>query len=170
MSVGLYEELKALVGQEGAARVAVDEVCKPMIRHWCEAMQDGNPLYTDEEYAKKSKYGSIVAPPTMLLTWTMPPLWPPRQEPPHPFEVFLERLDKAGYYGIIVTNVAQKYFRPLLPGDRITFTYKVADISPEKKTALGMGHFVTTGFTFTNQKGETVGTQSFTVLKYRFGP
>jgi len=97
MGVEFYEELKALVGQEGSQLVAVDEVCKPMIRHWCEAMQDGNPLYTDEEYARESKYGSIIAPPTMLLTWTMPPLWPPREQPPHPFELFLAKLDEAGY-------------------------------------------------------------------------
>jgi len=170
MGLEFYEELKALVGQEGSRLVAVDEVCKPMIRHWCEAMQDGNPLYTDEEYARKSKYGSIIAPPTMVLTWTMPPLWPPTEQPPHPFEQFLEKLDKAGFYGILISNVAQKYLRPLFPGDHITFTYKVTDVSPEKKTSLGSGHFVTTTFIFTNQKGETVATQSLTVLKYRIGP
>ncbi len=170
MGLEFYEELKAMVGEEGSRLVAVDEVYKPMIRHWCEAMQDGNPLYTDEEYARKSKYGDIIAPPTMLLTWTMPPLWPPREQPPHPFEQFLEKLDKAGFYGILITNVAQKYHRPLFPGDHITFTYKVTDVSPEKKTSLGNGHFVTTTFIFTNQKGETVGTQSLTVLKYRLGP
>ena len=165
-----YEELKADVGREGPRLVAVDEVCKAMIRHWCEAMQDGNPLYTDEEYARKSKYGGIIAPPTMVLTWTMPPLWPPTDRPPHPFEQYLEKLDKAGFYGILITNVAQKYLRPLFPGDHITFTYKVTDVSPEKKTSLGSGHFVTTTFIFTNQKGETVATQSLTVLKYRIGP
>lgn len=170
MGQELYEELKVLVGQEGARLVAVDEVCKPMIRHWCEAMQDGNPLYTDEEYGRKSKYGSTIAPPTMLLTWTMPPLWPPREQPPHPFEQFLEKLEKAGFYGIIITNVAQKYYRPLLPGDRVTFTYKITDVSPEKKTSLGNGHFVTTTFIFDNQKGEAVGAQSLTLLKYRLGP
>jgi len=106
----------------------------------------------------------------MLLTWTMPPLWPPREQPPHPFELFLEKLDKAGFYGILITNVAQKYHRPLFPGDHISFTYKVTDVSPEKKTSLGNGHFVTITFIFTNQKGETVGTQSLTVLKYRIGP
>jgi len=117
-----YEELKADVGREGPRLVAVDEVCRPMIRHWCEAMQDGNPLYTDEEYARKSKYGGIIAPPTMVLTWTMPPLWPPTDRPPHPFEQYLEKLDKAGFYGILFTNVAQKYLRPLFPGDHITVT------------------------------------------------
>ena len=46
MGEEFYEELKADVGREGERLVAADEVCKPMIRHWCEAMQDGNPLYT----------------------------------------------------------------------------------------------------------------------------
>lgn len=169
MSHDLYEELKVLIGQEGEPREALDEVCRPMIRHWSAAMQDGNPLYTNEEYASKSKYGSIIAPPTMMLTYTMPPLWPPKDTPPHPFEQFLEKLDKAGYLGILVTNVSQKYYLPLIPGDKITFAYKVTDLSQEKKTSLGTGYFVTTGFIFTNQKGETVGTQSFTVLKYKIG-
>ncbi len=169
MGQGFYEELKALIGQEGESREAIDEVCKPMIRHWCAAMQDGNPLYTNEEYARKSKYGSIIAPPAMLMTWTMPPLWPPREDPPHPFELFLAKLDEAGYLGILVTNVSQKYCLPLFPGDQISFTYKVSEVSPEKKTGLGNGYFVSTSFTFTNQKGETVGTQSFTVLKYSIG-
>ena len=169
MSQGFYEELKALVGQEAPPREALDEVCKPMIRQWCAAMQDANPLYTDEEYAKNSKYGGIIAPPTMLLTWPMPPLWPPREDPPHPFELFLEKLDKAGYLGIIVTNVSQKYYKPLFPGDKVNYTYKVTDISAEKQTGLGKGFFVTAGFDFKNQNGETIGTQSFTVLKYSFG-
>ena len=169
MSDELYDKLQSMIGQVTGPYPANDEVNAPMIRHWCEAMQDGNPLYTDEEYARESKYGSIIAPPTMLLTWTMPPLWPPGEKPPHPFELFLAKLDEAGYYGILITNVAQKYHRPLFPGDHLTFTYKVTDVSPEKKTGLGNGYFVTTTFIFTNQKGETVGTQSLTVLKYRIG-
>lgn len=169
MSQELVEELKTLIGQEGEPREALDQVCKSMIRHWCAAMQDGNPLYTNEEYAGTSKYGGVIAPPTMMLTYTMPPLWPPKNDPPHPFEQFLEKLDQAGYLGILVTNVSQKYYLPLVPEDKITFTYKVTDMSPEKKTSLGTGYFVTTSFTFTNQKGETVGTQSFTVLKYSIG-
>ena len=36
MALEFYdEELKALVGQEGPRQPAVDEVCKPLIRHWC---------------------------------------------------------------------------------------------------------------------------------------
>ncbi len=164
-----YEELKAVVGVEDAPRVALDEVCKPMIRHWCAAMEDGNPLYTDEEYAKNSKHGGVVAPPHMLLTWTMPPLWPASEYPPHPFEKFLAKLDEAEYLGIVVTNVTQKFLLPVRPGDLLSYTYKVTDLSEEKTTGVGKGFFVTTTFEFTNQKEEAVGQLSFTVLKYKIG-
>jgi len=37
---------------------------KQAIAHWCDGMGDyNNKLYRDEEYAKKTKYGSIIAPP-----------------------------------------------------------------------------------------------------------
>jgi hypothetical protein len=47
MSQDVYEKVLAMVGQEAGPFEAPDEVNKPMIRHWCEAMQDGNPLYSD---------------------------------------------------------------------------------------------------------------------------
>lgn len=169
MNQTLHEELRALVGVEGPRLEALDEVCQPMIRHWCEAMQDANPLYTDQEYARSSKYGSTIAPPTMLLSWSMEPLWPPRKAPSGSLDQAMDRLDKAGFNQVIIARSTQKYFKPLFPGDRVTFTYRVDDISPERQTALGKGYFVTTTFTYSNQKGELVGTQTLTMLKYHAG-
>ena len=40
---------------------------KQAIAHWCDGMGDyNNKLYRYEEYAKKTKYGSILAPPISL--------------------------------------------------------------------------------------------------------
>ena len=69
MSVGTREELegklKAYVGiATGPARVAPDAVNEAMIHHWCDAMGDRNPIYTDAEAAKKTVHGGLVAPPT----------------------------------------------------------------------------------------------------------
>lgn len=36
------------------------------IRHFCQGIGDANPLYLDEEYARKTRYGSIIAPPCFL--------------------------------------------------------------------------------------------------------
>jgi acyl dehydratase len=63
--------LDAWIGREGEPRVARDAVNPAMIRHWCDAVGDDNPVYTDREFAAKSVHGAIVAPPTMLQAWTM---------------------------------------------------------------------------------------------------
>ena len=65
-------ELKAFEGRTvGKPQVARDPVNQPMIRHWCDAIDDQNPVYTEPELAQQSIHGSIVAPPTMLQAWTM---------------------------------------------------------------------------------------------------
>ena len=39
------------------------EVEKGAIKKYADAVDDHNPLYWDDEYAKNSRYGSIIAPP-----------------------------------------------------------------------------------------------------------
>ncbi len=41
---------------------------RDMIRHYAEIDSDSNPLFTDKEYAKKTKYGRSIAPGTFLFT------------------------------------------------------------------------------------------------------
>ena len=49
-------------------------------------------------------------------------------------------------------------------GDVISVTQVFEDISDEKKTSLGTGHFVTWLSTYTDQNGEVLGRQRFRVL------
>lgn len=48
------------------------EASRDTIRHFVEGVGDENPLFTDEDYAQKSKYGKIIAPGCFLYThqWT----------------------------------------------------------------------------------------------------
>ena len=62
--------LRAKIGEEWEPRVY--EVEKGMIRRFVQAIDDPNPLWQDEEYANKSKYGGIIAPPTFVLAWHTP--------------------------------------------------------------------------------------------------
>lgn len=166
MSQDIYEKLKAMVGEEAGPFEATDEVNRAMIRHWCEAMEDGNPLYSDEEYAKKSKYGGIIAPPQMAQVFCMAPLWP-KKELTDPQANAVRMMDEAGYFGVVATTTSQEYFRPLRLGDRLTYTLRLASVSPEKKTRVGIGHFITSEYTYRNQDGEVVCIQPFTVLKFK---
>lgn len=47
-------------------RVATED----LIRHYCDAYGDTNPLFRHLDYARKSRYGGIIAPPTFLTCIT----------------------------------------------------------------------------------------------------
>ncbi len=164
----LYEACRAFVGgTSDAATLARDEVNQAMIRHWCDAMGDANPVYTDPEAAAASVHGGIVAPPTMLQAWTMQGLAPRAVEPDDPAGSIRDLLDAAGYTSVVATNCEQTYERYLRPGDLLSVIGSVDDVSPRKQTGLGEGYFVTTKMTYTDQHGEVVGTQLFRILKFR---
>ena len=165
--MGLYEDLKAMVGEEAGPYEANDEVNKAMIRHWCEAMEDANPLYTDEGYAKTTEYGGIIAPPQMVQAYCVPRLWPPQNRPPDPLARSVAVATAAGYFGVVATTTTQEYFAPMRPGDKLSYKIKLESVSEEKTTRMGTGFFITAEYTYTNQKGELVCRQPFTIMKFK---
>jgi len=164
----LMQRLQQFVGKEaGAPLVARDPVNEAMIRHWCDATGDRNPVYTDPEAAAGSVHGGIVAPPTMLQAWTMRGFVNGGPGPGAPMPRLLEVLEEAGFSSIVATSSEQEYRRYLRPGDAITATTVVESVSEEKRTALGSGHFVTTRITYRDQRGDVVGTQRLGLLMFR---
>ena len=59
--------------------------------------------------------------------------------------------------------------RYLRPGDLLSAENVLVDVSEEKQTALGRGHFVTSRTTYRTQTGEEVGRMGFRILKFRPG-
>ncbi len=167
----LYTQMKRLEGQEvGAPIPAPDPVNAPMIRHWCTAVDDRNPVYTDPEFAARSLHGGVVAPPTMLQAWSMPGLGP-RTEPParakNPQRELFRLLDEAGFTSVVATNCSQEYARYLRPGDELTVTTEIESISDRKNTALGPGHFIDHHMTYRDQGGAIVATMRLRLLKFK---
>ena len=56
-------EMKALIGGEGEARESTMEATWAEHRRFIQAIMDDDPIYYDEEYAKKTRYGGIVCAP-----------------------------------------------------------------------------------------------------------
>jgi uncharacterized OB-fold protein/acyl dehydratase len=168
----LRQRLDALIGVESPPRWGRDPVNQPMIRHWCDAVGDGNPVYTDPEFARGTHFGGIVAPPTMLQAWTMPGLAPPSAPDgrPHPLRALIDLLDAAGYTSVVATNCRQEYRRALVPGDRIQVTTCIASVSDEKNTALGPGRFVDEVMSYRDEQGEEVARMLFRMLKFKPPP
>jgi uncharacterized OB-fold protein/acyl dehydratase len=169
VTTALSDRLQAFVGRQAAPPLrARDAVNQPMIRHWCDAIGDENPVYTDPEAAAASRHGGIVAPPAMLQAWTMPGLAPRRPTVGgQGRESLFGLLDAAGFTSVVATNCEQTYARYLRPGDFLTVSQVIESISDEKRTALGLGHFATWLDTYRDEAGEVVGTMRFRVLKFR---
>jgi 3-oxo-4,17-pregnadiene-20-carboxyl-CoA hydratase alpha subunit len=168
----LLSRLKAFEGRAvGEPFVGLDEVNRPMIRHWCDAMSDANPVYTDPEAAAASAHGGIIAPPTMLQVWSM---FGYRPRPAAAVagdeqNTLLRLLDANGFTSVVATNCEQEYVRDVRPGDQLTMSSVIESVSEEKATGLGVGHFVTTKQTYRDADGEVVATMLFRILKFRPG-
>ena len=167
-TVGLYEQLQAFVGmQTGPPLTAPDPVNAPMIRHWCEAIGDTNPIYVDEAAARAAGHPGIVAPPTMLQSWVM---WGLAGRPAggdDPYERMTQLLFSRGFTSVVGTNSEQTYHRYLSVGDRLTMRTVIAAISDEKDTGLGRGHFVSTRQDYFDADDELVATMQFRILRFR---
>jgi uncharacterized protein len=163
-----YEKLKTYVGREvGDAMAGPDDVNVAMIRHWCEAMGDTNPVYTDPDAAAHSVHGGIVAPPTMLQAWVMRPFGSGRPAPTNnPYVELLALLD-TDFPSVVATNCEQTYNRYLRPGDKISMRTVIDSVSEEKTTGLGTGHFVTSRQDYYANDGELVGSMLFRILRFR---
>jgi len=158
----LTEQQRALIGKESEPRSAPYPVNEAMARHWCEMVEDPNPIYFDEAYARSTWLQGAFAPPTMLFTWCRPLLWPEAK-----WENLISKLQLEGCTVTLAVNAVQEYFMPLRYGDILTVTSQLSSIGDEKTTRLGTGHFVTTIDTFRNQFGQLVGTHTFTYFTYR---
>jgi acyl dehydratase len=144
--------------EESAADPAPLEVDEYLIRHWCETLEDGNPLYLDEDYARSLGFDRLVAPIGSVMTTFVMPFrwpWPPAEREParHIHYAIKELLDLP--VGII-QNIDIESGVPLQVGDRVSVSQRLVSISPWKKTRLGEGHFWTMDRLYRNQNGELV--------------
>ncbi len=163
------DDIKQYEGGDFGPFLAWDAVNAPMIRHWCEAMGDTNPVYHDAEAAREQGHPGLVAPPAMMQAWIM--VGYGGERPPGSGEgsamAVLDVLKERGYTAVLGVNCEQEYHQYLEEGDQVYFRSTCESISDEKTTALGVGYFVTELSTFYNQRDEVVGTMRFRVLQYR---
>jgi hypothetical protein len=102
----------------------------------------------------------------MIWSWVIPPLWPPKPRP-EVWEKIFAACGKEGFDQVIDTDVEMEFHRPLLPGDSVAALPKLVDVTEEKQTGLGGGHFVTVESVYRNQKAELVCVQRVTLFIYK---
>ncbi len=150
LSFGTYEEARGWIGRKSETRACEDEINWPAIKQFCSLVQDANPNYWDEK-AARDRFGAIISPPGMLMVWQMRRRWSPWGPVEDP--ILATRIPLPGDT-IINISTDSEFFRPMKVGDRLTVEEEVVEITPEKRTRIGTGHFIITLSTFRNRDGE----------------
>ena len=148
----ITDEMKSMIGVE--SEPSVFEIEKEPIRRWAEAIGDLNPLYHDEEYAKKKGYRSIIAPPGFIAQYA------------YPVKVGQARVRFSSPFTRMLNGGNEyEFFEPIQAGDVLTATSKLAELF-ERDGRLGKMLFIINETSFKNQNGEVVAKARGTGISY----
>jgi acyl dehydratase len=155
----LTDELKGFIGRE-AHYPAREELGRASIRYFALALDDDNPLYTDEAYAKKAGYPSVIAPPTLICETNQYAHQAPNADGYVGHEWHLPvpntRLVRAGN--------DYEFTRPLLPADRISVTWTLESIVEKPSSRGGTQLFVSSVARYRDGSGEVVAVNRETIV------
>lgn len=130
---------RSVIGRE--VPVGSLEVTSESIRQYCEALEETNPLYTDEVFAREQgPYGGLIAPPGILQTARL-------GSPPDARIAFGNTTFMAGS--------RQEFRFPIRPGDTIEAFAQVKEVY-EKTGRSGRMVFLVHRTRYMNQHGEDI--------------
>ncbi len=153
-------EMQAQKNTWSAPRVS-PPISSSDIRKWAIAVywpETPPRLYWDEEYAKTTRWGGIIAPQEFN-----PFAWPAHRENV-PAQQLTSTPGGPGTRGMNGGQVVD-YFNPMRPGDVITSTNALVDWN-ERRTRLGLTLFTVSETRWTNQRGEVVKVSRNTGIRY----
>ena len=130
---------RSLLGKEHKA--GPFPVTSELIRNYCEAIGETNPLYTDEEAAKAAGYSAILAPPALCAVFVRQVTIP---------DLKLNFGKTRFHAGQMMEPLA-----PIVAGDSLSATSFLKEVYP-KTGRTGTMVFMVWETDFTNQRGEKV--------------
>ncbi len=136
----------------------------------CSSVENGNPLFWDDEVAA-AVTGGPVAPPTMLSVWFRPHHWAPgRAGEAQPLQAHFDLKERFGLPEAVISDNTMTFHEPVRPGDVVSSRQVLRSVSEEKTTRLGTGRFWVIDVEYRNQRNELVGVESYTGFGYRREP
>ena len=153
----LGDDLMEWIGRE-VSYTAPEEIGRAAIRCYAQALDDDNPLYRDEDFARSTRFGGVIAPQTFVCETNQYVVGPP---------------DANGYTGhtwplpippshMIRIGNDYEFFQPVRPSDRITATWRLVHLE-ERSTRRGRMLFVESSVRYANQRGELLAVNRETV-------
>lgn len=153
----ITDEMRRTMGQLLFTQVV--EIEKGMIERFVTAIEDPNPLWSDEEFAKKSRYHSIIAPPSFvygLNYFGKPPIESFMELQPFKLDTLMKYLDG---------GIECEFFKVIRPGDILFSTITLANLY-ERSGSSGKMLFTVYRVKWTNQKGEMIANVFRTIIRY----
>lgn len=135
----MISELESRIGVEGPPLVY--DIERGMIKRFARAVGDPNPLWQDKDYADRSGYGGIIAPPNFILTLG--------------FDRVLEAFISDASLTVLHGSTELECHQAVRPGDVITVTAKIANVR-ERQGKVGTTVFITFEIVYKNQRQEIV--------------
>jgi acyl dehydratase len=167
VATDLPDEVKGWIDQAKYEEEGEFPVEQGYIWTSCASVENGNPLYWDENVAREITDGPI-APPTMLSAWFRPHHWAPgRAKQALPLQIHFDLKETLGLPEAAMSDNTIVFDVPVRPGDRLKTRQILRSVSDLKKTKLGIGRFWVIEVEYTNQNGERVGMESYTGYGYR---
>jgi acyl dehydratase len=117
-----------------------------IVKKFIAGVEESNPLYTDEEYAKKSSFGCLVVPPTTISIYVTP-------------SRILKTIDKKPPPGQIQAGQRYEFHRPIKVGATVTVKAVIEDVYQKK----GRDFVVIKGEAY-NQDGQKAAVSAITVI------
>ncbi len=161
IATGTYAEARAMVGHQTEVRFGEIAVNRATVKLFAALVRRLGRLLGSR--VRRGVVCGTVSPPAMLMTWLMPLEWTPEGALPLP--LLTARVPLPGDTFVNASNETE-YFLPIREGDRLNVVEELVDVSEEKRTALGAGHFVTTRGTYRRQDGAVVA--EMTNVLFRF--
>ena len=140
---------ESFVGSESLPTVL--EVEQGHVRAFAEAIEDANPIWANEMFARRTPFGGIVAPPTFLRVVSVQSI----EELPDHFP-FKRLLDGGSEW---------EYLHPVRIGDTVTAVSRITDLYG-RIGRLGPMVFIVSEITYTNQLSQVVAIQKSTSIRY----
>lgn len=147
----ITEEMQKAVGS--VINICITKIERTKIKMFVQATGDTNPLWQDEEYARKTNYRGTTVPPGYLVTMQM------EGESPGFYMPYMLSLK-----GAIDAGGDWEFFKPVRPDDIIVVDRKLVDLY-EKKGSLGNMVFNVFETTYRNQRGEIVAKGKWTSIR-----
>jgi hydroxyacyl-ACP dehydratase HTD2-like protein with hotdog domain len=150
-----------ILSMSGMEKVRQYDVTTRDIKRFSQAIGETNLIHSDEDYAKSTKYSTIIAPPLFCQIFTFDDVSPDRlPDDGSPIEIDVPIPAKRTVGGASSYEIFQR----VKAGDRITAKSTLKDVFT-KGGKSGKLYFVVVETEFSNQNNEPVAKETATYIK-----